>query len=179
MPSFHAVSLFVSRHQAVRRGKLSVRPSERLSSCTNRYQILAILESLTLNQIAKEIHQVATETADVGSIRSKAVDLINAIAAIPQLPRVACNGDGSDGRAGGRNGAGTAQSGEPYHDFVFVFAAGGGGGEDVVGDVGDDVAASLHPGPLCSQGLDRGDLDGVGLCDDVGIGLYLAGAAGP
>jgi hypothetical protein len=37
----------------------------------------------------------------------------------------------------------------------------------------------LHPGPFGGEGLDLGDLDGVGLCDDVGVGLYLAGAAGP
>lgn len=171
--------LLVSRNQAIRRGKLSIRPSERLSASAHRNQVLAILKSLALDQITKEIHQVTTEVADIRSVRSKAVNLIHTIAAIPQLPRVASDGDGSNRLPGGRNGTGTSQGGEPDHDFVFVFSACGAGGEDVVGHVGDDVGACLCPAPFCSQRLDLGDLDGVGFCDDVGVGFYLAGTAGP
>ena len=92
---------------------------------------------------------------------------------------MASNSDRSNGFACRGNGTCATERGKPNHDFEFVFAACGGRGEDVVGDVGDDVAAGLHPGPFGSQRLDFGDLDGVGLCDDVGVGFDLAGAAGP
>lgn len=171
--------LLVSRNQAIRRSKLGVRTSKRLSTSTNRNKVLAVLESLTLNQISKEIHQITTETSNIGSVGSEGVNLIDTIASIPQLPAVASNSDCSNGLAGLRDGAGATEGGQPDHDFEFVLAACGGRGEDVVGDVGDDVAAGLYPGPFGGEGLDLGDLDGVGLCDDVGVGFYLAGAAGP
>lgn len=166
--------LLVSRNQAVSRGELSVRTSKRLSTSTNRNKVLAILESLTLDQVCKEIHQIAIEAADVAAVGGEGVNLIDTVVAIPQLPRVAGDGDSGDGRAGGGDWAGAAECGQPDHDFVFVFAACGRGGEDVVRDVGDDVAAGLNPLPAGGEGLDLADLDGVGLGDDVGVGLDLA-----
>lgn len=166
--------LLVSRNQAVSRGELGVRTSERLSTSTNRDKVLAILESLTLDQVCKEIHQIAIEAADIAAVGGEGVNLIDTVVAIPQLPRVAGDGDSGDGRAGGGDGAGAAECGQPDHDFVFVFAACGRGGEDVVRDVGDDVAAGLDPLPAGGEGLDLADLDGICLGDDVGVGLDLA-----
>jgi hypothetical protein len=96
--SCNSHALLVSRHQAVRRSKLGVRTSERLSTSTNRNKVLAILETLTLDQISKEIHQITAETGNIGTIRSKRVNLIHTIASIPQLPAVR---DGTSTTEGG------------------------------------------------------------------------------
>lgn len=79
------------------------------------------------------------------------------------------NGDGGNRAAGSGDGASTAESSEPNHDFVFVAAASGGRGEDVVGYVGDNVATGLHPTPGRNERFDGADLDSIGLGDDVGV----------
>jgi hypothetical protein len=107
--SCNSHSLLVSRHQAVRRSKLGIRTSERLSTSTNRNKVLAILETLTLDQISKEIHQITTETGNIGTVGSERVHLIHTIASIPQLPAVASNSDRSDGFAGLGDGACAAE----------------------------------------------------------------------
>ena len=69
------------------------------------------------------------------------------------VPRLAGDADGlRHGRrvalrvVGVRNRAG-AVVGHPDHDLVLVRATGGGGGEDVVGDVDDGIGGEVGEGP--------------------------------
>lgn len=69
-----------------------------------------------------------------------------AIGAFIEFPRHAADGWRGDGRATGGDRPRAAEGGEPDHDFVSVGAGGAAGGEQVVGDVGDDVGTGVAGG---------------------------------
>ena len=103
---------------------------------------------------AEEIIRIPIETRHLRSIRrEERVHLVRPVAAVVHVPRLASDADGlRDGRwvalrvVGVRDRAG-AVVGHPDHDLVLVRATGGGGGEDVVGDVDDGVGGEVGEGP--------------------------------
>ena len=98
------------------------------------------------SNLLDKLHQITIETVNL-LLGDKAEHIHLAVLAVVQLPAVASQGDGSNGAASGGNGTSAAESTDPDHDFVLGVTTGFGGGEEVVGDVCDEVVAGVGPFP--------------------------------
>ncbi len=118
-------------------------------------------------------HQVAIKAVNL-LLRNEAEDIHLAVHAIVQLPAVTRQRNRSNGAASRRNGTSAAESTDPDHDFVLWVAAGFGRGEKVVGDVCNEVSASV--GPLPDGGQRFYGREGFlgDFCYDVGVRLDVS-----
>ena len=178
---------------------------EGLGAGTDTLEDLGTVDALLGDQVLGEGGQVAAEVVDVAG-GDEAEDVHVAVHAVEEVPRGAEDVDGGDGAAGGGDGAGAAEGAEPDHELVVGVAVGRLAGEEVEGDVGDEVTAgvpiyaipsrqllrlgqgmcegkeedcNLRPGPLGVDALHVGQGLALDVDDDVGVGLDAAGAADP
>lgn len=160
-------------------GELGVGAGEGLGAGADALDVLAGAQALVGGEVVDEVLEVGVEGLGLGA-GDEGEDGHLAVGPAVEVERDAADGGGGDLAAGRRDGAGAAEGGQPDHDLVLLVAARGRAGEEVVGDVGDDVAAGVAPLP---GGGDR--RDGAELLlldvreDDVGVRLDLALAAGP
>lgn len=120
----------------------SVGTSKRLSSSLQLRDVQGVAHTLVGDEVVEKVHHVTREILNLGR-GHKRVDGRVTVGARVQLPGGVGDRRGSDRGAGGGDGAGTAESGEPDHDLVGVGAAGGGGEPEIVRDIGDNVGAGV------------------------------------
>lgn len=134
--------LLIHRH-AVRRGREdSVGAGEGLCASLQLGDVLGGGDALVLDEVVQEEHHVGREASDLAR-GHKRVDGGGAVGALVQLPRLAGDRRGGDGRAGGGDGAGAANGRQPYHDLVLVGTARRAREPQVVGHVGDQVGTGV------------------------------------
>lgn len=126
--------------------ELRLATGERLSASSNTGQDLAAGHTMLASNLLDKLHQIAIEAVNL-LLGNKAEHIHLAVLAVVQLPAVASQGDGSNGAASGGNGTSASESTDPDHDFVLGVTASFGGGEEVVGDVCDEVVAGVGPFP--------------------------------
>lgn len=99
-------------------------------------------DTLAGDEVVEEALQVTVEAGDVAG-GNEGEDGGVAVGAGEEAP--GGTGDLGGGDLGSRagDGAGTAVGAEPDHDLVLVVGADGGGEPQVVGDISDDVGASV------------------------------------
>lgn len=160
--------------QSVRSGgEDSVATAEGLSTSTNRLQNLRTGQTLVATEVDQELVQITVERVNrVDSDEREHGHLT--VRSLPQLELLAGNSDGGNGTASGGDGACATKSGQPDHDFVLGVTGGGGAGEKVVGDIGDNGGAGVGPGPSRGERGDRRDGLLADLSDDVGVGLDVS-----
>lgn len=154
---------------------------ERFRPSANASKILAAWQPLVRLKELEERDQIATEVRDL-LLCHETEDCRASIGPLEQFP-----GRASDSRCshwcstilsiGRGDRAGTAEGGEPDHDFVLMGAVGGGGGEHIVADICHYRRAGLRIAPFGGYG---GDLCQRGRCqrdDGVGVGLDAIGSA--
>lgn len=141
---------------------------EGFSTCTDRLEDLAGGQTLATAKVHQERIQIAVEAVDRADGNKRENSHLS-VRALVQLELLTGDCDGGDGTAGGGDGACTAKSREPDHDFVLSGAGGRCASEDVVSNIGDDVGASVVPGPSRGQRGDRGDSFLGDLGYDVGV----------
>ena len=124
----------------------SVATREGLSSSTNTLQNLAARQTLVTAEVNQEVVQITVEAVNLADSH-KREDSRLAIRTLVELELLAANSNGGNCTAGAGDRARAAQSGQPDHDFIIGRASGGGAGEDVVRDVGDNGATGIAPGP--------------------------------
>lgn len=143
---FHAPQLSDSdslhNRNGVGRGSEGSTASEWLSTSLHINQVQARAQSLVINEVGEEVQHITRE-ASGSRLRNEAVHGHGSVGARVQLEGDAVDGGGRDRRAGGRDGARTAQRRKPDHDLVLVGAISGGRQEHVIGDVGDDVGGGV------------------------------------
>jgi len=156
----------------------------RLGTCTEADQILAVAHTLILHKVLEEEIDIATERGNLSTGRQEGKHRGASIWAFVEIELVASDSGGrSDlggavGVVGGGDWTSAADGREPDHDFVLVLAGGGAGSESVVGDVGDEVAAAVGPGPGRRNGGDFGQLNASALLDNgVRVRLHASVAA--
>lgn len=93
--------------------------SERLGAGLDSEQVQAGAQTLVVLKVREEVTQVTRVAIDRG-LSNKAVHSHGAVGANPHIPRVTADGDSSNGRAGARDRARSAQSTQPYHDLVLL-----------------------------------------------------------
>lgn len=123
-----------------------VRSRERLGTRTNRLQNLAGRQTLVTAKVNQERIQITVEAIDRADSNERE-DSHLSIGAFVQLKLLAGNRDGGDGTASRGDGTSATKSRQPDHDFVLGGAGGRCTGEEIVGDVGDDVRPGVAPGP--------------------------------
>lgn len=120
--------------------------NEWLSTSPNAGDVLAGAKSLARHEVGVKRLEIAVKAGDLRS-RDEGIHLHGAIEAVPQVPLVAGDGDRRDSAAGGGDGSSAAKSREPDHDLVITgsvaITASASGGEDVVGDIGNDAGTSV------------------------------------
>lgn len=104
--------------------------------------VLAVGDALVVDEVGEELVHVAAPRLDRAG-GHKRVDGDVAVGARVEVPGGATNFGLGNGRAGGRDGAGTAQGGEPDHNLVLVAAVGGRGEPQVVRHIGDKVGTGV------------------------------------
>ncbi|KFY19013.1 hypothetical protein V491_04626 [Pseudogymnoascus sp. VKM F-3775] len=146
-PHYHQSAISDVQSDAVPAGRHDgVGSNEWLSASPNAGNVLAIAESLARHEVGVKLLKIAVKAADLGS-RHEGVHLHGAVEAVPQVPLLTGNGDRRDSAAGGGDGSSAAKGREPDHDLVITgsitVAASARGGEDVIGDVGNDAGTSV------------------------------------
>lgn len=154
---------------------------ERFRPSANASKILAARQPLVRLKELEEGDEITIEVSDL-LLCHETEDCRAPIGPLVQFPGRAsdscCSHWGSAILSIGRgDGAGTAEGGEPDHDFVLMGAVGGGGGEHIVADICHYRRAGLRIAPFGGYGR---DLRQRGRCqrdDGVGVGLDAIGSA--
>lgn len=126
--------------------KLRLVTRERLSSSSHTGQDLGLRQTMLARHLVNKRHQITVEAVDL-LLSDKAEDVHLAVLAVVQLPAVASEVDGSNGASRSGNRASATEGTNPDHDFVLWVAIDLGRGEEVVGDVCDEIAARVRPLP--------------------------------
>lgn len=123
-----------------------ISPNKRLRASSNAGDVLAVAEPLASNKVGVELLEIAIKAIDLAR-GDKGVHLHGAVQAVVEVPLFASNGRRVDHGACSGDGAGAADGREPDHDLIITgtvtVAGGGAGGEDVVGDVGNNAGAGV------------------------------------
>lgn len=129
-------------NSGVRRNLQVGAAGEGLSTGLHVGQVLVGAQALVLLKVGEELQQITREVGD-GGLGNEAVDGHLAVGAGVKLPVDTVDVGGGDGRAGGGDGTSTAEGSKPDHDLVLLVAIGGGAGEEVVGDISNDVVVGV------------------------------------